>query len=184
MISRSDRLRAAELALGNLDEASVARLRVRMRTDPDFKAEVLRREHQISQLLSDETSIEPPRTIFEQIEAVLDRGPGLPGATTVRRYEGVWREILPGVSTKLLHRDPVAARQSYLVQMTPGAVLPAHLHSEVEECVVLEGALVVNGMRMEKGDFQMVPAGVAHPTMYAPEGALFFIRGELSLKPA
>ncbi len=184
MISRSDRLRAAELALGNLDDATVARLRARMTTDPEFRAEVDRREAQIAGHLSGVDLGSPPPAVFAQIEAVLDRGLGLPGAVTVRHTEGVWRELLPGVSTKVLHRDLVAGRQSYLVKMKPGAVLPAHFHGELEECLVLEGALVMNGLRIEKGDFQMVPAGVAHPVMYAPEGALFYIRGELSLRPA
>lgn len=48
---------------------------------------------------------------------------------------------------------------------------------------MISGSLIINGLRIESGDFHLVSGGIAHPELAAPDGALFYIRGELGFRP-
>ena len=41
----------------------------------------------------------------------------------------------PGVSLRVLHTDPDSGAMSVLTRMSPGAVIPAHLHTKADETV-------------------------------------------------
>lgn len=97
---------------------------------------------------------------------------------TVTAEQGAWQALAPGVRLKLLHvRDGAA---SYLVQLQPGARLPAHRHPMDEECLVLEGRVRV-GSRLEAGpgDFHVAWRGSLHATLSTDTGALLFLRGAI-----
>lgn len=93
----------------------------------------------------------------------------------VRRDQGGWRELAHGARVKVLHEDRRA--RSVLVDLAPGAALPAHRHHEHEECVVLRGAAQLGELEVRKGDFHVAPAGSRHSRVRSRDGALLFLRG-------
>jgi quercetin dioxygenase-like cupin family protein len=69
----------------------------------------------------------------------------------------------PGVSLRVLHTDPDSGAMSVLTRMSPGAVIPAHLHTKADETVyVLEGDFVEDGQSHGPGSFFAGKAGVPH----------------------
>jgi anti-sigma factor ChrR (cupin superfamily) len=68
-----------------------------------------------------------------------------------RQSEGVWLEVAPGTTLKMLHVDPVTGERTGLMRMEPGGVYPEHDHPESEECFVLEGVVNVDGQDYRPG---------------------------------
>lgn len=97
----------------------------------------------------------------------------------VRQDEGQWREIVPGVSIKILRESADESSQTTLWRLQAGAKVPRHKHGRDEECLVLEGSITHAGTEYFPGDYLLTPAGMDHDYFVAPAGALFLIRGEL-----
>ncbi len=85
----------------------------------------------------------------------------------------------PGIEMKLLCRDEARGMSTILFRMAPGAEVPLHEHTDIEQTWVLEGALEDDEGRCGPGDFVWRPAGNTHVAR-APEGALFI---SVFLKP-
>ena len=95
-----------------------------------------------------------------------------------QRWEARW----PGIELCML-RETDRSR-SYLMRMRPGSTLPAHIHSQDEVSMILEGeAWVGDEQLMGPGDFQFMPAGVDHATIRSPGGCVAFIHGEHGFRP-
>ena len=92
-----------------------------------------------------------------------------------------WRESWPGIELCML-RETDSSR-SYLMRMRPGSALPAHLHSQDEVSMIIEGEAWVGDARMGPGDFQFMPSGAAHATIRSPAGCVAFIHGERGFRP-
>ena len=119
------------------------------------------------------------------LERVRDREPE--GTFTLRAHEGSWVDYLPGIRRKVLRVDERLDCVSALYRLAPGASLPPHPHSQVEECLLLEGELRIGEFRLGPGDWHMAEPGSTHPEFVADNGALFFLRSErfrLPEKPA
>jgi len=95
---------------------------------------------------------------------------------TIRSEEGIWVPLLPGVSLKLLREDH--RTRSYLLRMAPGARLPAHQHSQEEECMVLEGEIWLGDVHACAGDYHLAQSGLAHGVLHTEVGCLLFLRGQ------
>lgn len=78
----------------------------------------------------------------------------------------------PGIETKLLFSDPASGMSTMLFRMAPGAVVPLHEHTGVEQTWMLEGSLVDAEGACLPGHFVWRPAGSTH-VAHAPEGAVF-----------
>lgn len=100
--------------------------------------------------------------------------------SVVRADEGAWLSLLPGLSIKFLRVDARARSQSSLWRLDPGAQIPEHPHSADEECVVLEGRVQFGGRDYTRGDFLLARAGLHHDRFDCPDGALLYIRSELT----
>lgn len=96
---------------------------------------------------------------------------------TVRPQDGDWRACGAGLEVKVLHRDE--AVQSYLLRMAPGAVLPAHTHPLDEECVVLEGEVMLEDVKAGPGSYHLTPRGATHRPIRSETGCLLFLRGAI-----
>ena len=100
------------------------------------------------------------------------------GTVTLREREGEWITIAPGITRKLLRSDPATARLSYLLRLEPGVVAPAHAHTQVEECLVLEGDVLVGEQHLGSGDWHVAMPGSSHESFRTIGGCLVFIQSE------
>jgi len=96
---------------------------------------------------------------------------------TVAAGAGQWRAFLPGIERKVLHRG--SETMSYLLRFAPGAVLPAHRHPVDEECVVLEGRLIIGDLVLPAGSFHRVPKDVLDADSTTDEGCVIYLRGAI-----
>ncbi|HWT01697.1 MAG TPA: cupin domain-containing protein [Pyrinomonadaceae bacterium] len=94
---------------------------------------------------------------------------------TVREDEGTWQQMFDGIQVKRLFVDRGRGTVTSLYKFEPGAQIPPHPHSGVEECYVLEGDLEANGEVLGSGDYTCAPAGSFHPTVRTQGGALALI---------
>jgi quercetin dioxygenase-like cupin family protein len=88
-----------------------------------------------------------------------------------------WEPIrYPGCYVKTLMVDPKNGHLTVLLKMDPGARLPDHEHSLVEQTYMLEGRLIdlegpEAGLEVGPGEFVYRPAGSRHAA-WTPEGGL------------
>jgi hypothetical protein len=86
-----------------------------------------------------------------------------------------WAPFGKGLTMKVLHEE--GGVMSYLVRLQAGARLPAHRHPMDEECVVLEGRMCIGDVVLGPGAYHRGFKDVLHDELWAPEGALIFLRG-------
>jgi len=94
---------------------------------------------------------------------------------TVKRGQGEWQRWLRGVERMVLSSD--GRTETWLARLAPGASLPPHDHAEGdEECLVLEGSCILDGVEMQVGDYQLAPKGSRHEQVASPGGCVLFLR--------
>ncbi len=101
------------------------------------------------------------------------------GTVTLRAVDMKWVGAGPGVEIKVLRRDLERGDQTVLIRMQPGAVVVSHRHTQEEECLVLEGAVLIGDHALHTGDMHVAKPGVRHEAIRAPQGALLLIRSEV-----
>lgn len=94
--------------------------------------------------------------------------------------EGVWVDMAPGISIKVLFQDADKARTTLLVRLQPGAAYPPHRHIGTEECLVLEGDLHVDGTVLHAGDFTVSFNDRIHTDTHSSEGCLLLINSPMN----
>src|SRR5882757_6619590 len=77
----------------------------------------------------------------------------------------------PGIEMKILYSDD-EGRSTILFKMAPGAVVPLHEHTALEQTFMLEGSLEDAEGCCGAGDFVWRPGGNIH-VAHAPDGATF-----------
>ena len=107
-----------------------------------------------------------------------------PTTHVLRAGQGEWMPLLPGIHIKTLRIDREKGTQTTLWRVDPGARVPPHPHSHEEECLVIEGSIIQNGIEYLPGDYLLADPGEKHAPFDAPRGALFLIRGELVPDPS
>lgn len=96
----------------------------------------------------------------------------------LRSHEGKSRQTKKvGITYKPLYFDKVSGLLTMLVRMEPGASFPAHRHSRVEQCLVLEGDLIHDEHVYGPGDFTWAEAGTIDPALHTRAGNLLLIIG-------
>lgn len=98
--------------------------------------------------------------------------------SVVRAQDGEWHTLLPGLQVKRLHRDRNAGSFTGLWRLAPGASIPPHPHRLDEECLVLEGEVLIDGQEYRAGDYMLAATGSLHSEVSSRVGALMLIRGE------
>ncbi len=76
-----------------------------------------------------------------------------------------------GIEMKILYSDD-EGRSTILFKMAPGAVVPLHEHTALEQTFMLEGSLEDAEGSCGPGDFVWRPGGNIH-VAHAPNGATF-----------
>ncbi len=85
-----------------------------------------------------------------------------------------WQETRPGLRMKVLFKDDEAKQATILMEAEPGAVITEHVHTGVEQTLVLEGSLEDDEGVCAAGSFVWRPVGSRH-TARAPNGAKFLV---------
>ena len=114
-------------------------------------------------------------------ERIMARVADAPPARTytVRINEGAWIPAGPGVEIKVLRMDREQNSQTVMIRMQPGSQIVPHRHNQEEECLVLEGEILIGEHRVCAGDMHIAAPGARHPPIFAPRGALLCIRSEV-----
>ena len=73
-----------------------------------------------------------------------------------------WERMCEGVEMKVLVRDDETGLFTGLFRLAPGAVIPDHVHNEIEQTYVLEGTFSDHDGDARAGDFIWRPKGNRH----------------------
>jgi hypothetical protein len=168
---------AAAYALGILRGAPRAAIEARLSSDLALQAKIkLWQENFIALDLAAGRQV-PPAGLFDTIVAAIGTNDAaLSGTLTRRAGTGIWTEMSPGVTYTILFDDPVTKRRSMLVRALPGATYETHFHDEGhEECLILEGDLVMGDLKLLAGDFHLAAKGSSHPPATTVSGCLLHI---------
>jgi hypothetical protein len=86
-----------------------------------------------------------------------------------------WRIITPKIHVKVLRNDGVT--MSWLLKLLADTKLAAHAHNDCdEECLVMEGAIRLDGKTLTAGDYTVARAGTEHLDIYSEQGCLLFLK--------
>jgi hypothetical protein len=96
---------------------------------------------------------------------------------TIQGSEGDWEPFSPRVQIKILRHEPEST--SYLLKLDPGAVIWPHHHRQDEECMVMEGEVIIGDIRASAGTFHLAYAGVDHVPIRSETGATLYLRGAM-----
>ena len=132
--------------------------------------------------------VAPPVSVRAHILAAARRTPQLdesiPGeheSRTVRAAEGNWRSCAAGVRTKKLSKDVARNTMTMLLDLDPGAILPAHDHDGGEDSYVIRGSCRIGAVALYAGDFHHVDKGAHHGDVVASdEGCLLMLTVDLA----
>jgi len=103
--------------------------------------------------------------LFQQGGLLISRAKDLP-----------WEPAaIPGVWSKTLWVDTARKYCTSLVRLDPGAVYPAHRHSDIEEVYMLEGDFLVEGVQMQPGDYCRSEPGSIHGESRTKSGVLLVV---------
>ena len=174
---------AARYALGVADLPEIVAVENRLATDPDLAARVAFYDH-IFKILDDRVPpVEPPASLWERIDNAIEDDRRAPGTQTIRTSDLSWEPFVPGVERKILFVDKAAMTSGVLYKVAPGASVGNHGHGIIEECLVLEGEIDVDGMTIRAGDMHLAFSGARHGPLSSRTGALVYIRGDLQIQP-
>lgn len=179
---KSDDVLSAEYVLGLLRGEACAEVSARLETDERVRASVAFWQTALAGVdVAEEASEAPPSGLFDSILARIDaEGLQLPGTHTRRAGAASWREISPGVMSRVLHVDRANNRQSLLIRMAPGAVYHSHSHDADEEAFIVEGDLSFGELELGPGDYHIAAAATRHPPGRTVGGCVVHVVTSLS----
>ena len=112
------------------------------------------------------------------------RPPGDLSSCYVRPDELDWEPMCDGIDMKVLVRDEETGLFTGLFRLAPGAVVPDHVHNELEQTWVVEGTFSDQDGDAHAGEFIWRPAGNRHEA-FSREGCIilgFFLKPNTFLK--
>jgi quercetin dioxygenase-like cupin family protein len=172
---------AAEYVLETLAENQRAEFESKLKVDPRLQRRVEYWQDRLGLLAEAGATLEPSAGLWAAIEAetaVLEQLPP-PNLITIRQDGANWQTVGLGLQRKVLYINSQEGYQSFFLRIAPGAKLPAHAHRLTEECVVLEGEMIVGAERLYAGDYQVAEVGSVHGEIRSETGGLVFIRAQL-----
>ena len=127
----------------------------------------------------------PRRAVKDSIMAAIAGldAPSAPedqGQIFVLSNQGEWQDMAPGITAKILYADPKGDRTTLLVRIDPGAAYAPHRHQGLEECLVLEGDLHVDGTVLHAGDYTASFLDKVHIDTHSEQGCLLLISSPLN----
>lgn len=98
------------------------------------------------------------------------------GLAVVRKDDSAWQATrYDGISMKPLSHDLSNERMTLLLRMEPGAVYPPHHHEGAEECFMVEGTVISDGVRYQAGDYMRAEAHSDHGLQTTDTGCLMLL---------
>jgi quercetin dioxygenase-like cupin family protein len=98
---------------------------------------------------------------------------------TLRAAEGDWVRISATSEIMVVRRDWQTNNQSILMRLAAGAEIAAHSHTQEEECVVLEGEVMIGEHTFRAGDVHVALPGATHAGLKTRTGCVVYIRSEI-----
>jgi anti-sigma factor ChrR (cupin superfamily) len=78
----------------------------------------------------------------------------------------------PGIEMKMLYSDRSSGASTVMFRMQPGAIVPPHEHTALEQTFILSGSLKDDEGEAGPGEYVWRPGGNRH-VAHAPNGAVF-----------
>jgi len=173
---------AALYALNALDAEETKRFEDHLRAGCDVCAIEIRTFQGVATGIAASVATPPQPQLKERLMSRVARTPRTPGLAyneagllIARSQEIAWKSLAPGISYKALCRDKARNSDTMLIRMEPGARLPSHRHSQVEELFLLSGDLHVEDQVMYAGDYCCADIGSIHDRSYTDGGCLFLL---------
>lgn len=172
---------AAEYVLETLAENERFEFERYLKVDPALQRRVEDWQDRLGLLAEGGATLAPSDQLWTAIEAEIEGLQQSPprDLMTIRENENTWKTVGPGLQMKLLFINREEGYQSFYLRLAPGAKLPAHEHRLTEECVVLEGEMIVDAEYLQVGDYQVAEPGSVHGEIRSDRGGLVFIRAQL-----
>lgn len=170
---------AAELALGPLSDKETTRLTCS--DDTDFAALRTTWEQSLAELAAPISADVPPTGVWTNIERRLgENNTALPhGIEAVPQGKGDWWRLADGVDVKSLYIDEEEDTESFLLRIQSGYVVEQHVHEGfTDECIVVDGDIMVGDVKFGIGDFHVAKSGSIHPPLSSEGGGILFVRSK------
>ncbi len=176
MMDDDDAPAAETYALGLMSGADYQRAAEKARRDPGFADEVRAIENMLLPLALRLKPVAPSDTVFDRVEVRISALASRSGVAKVNRSgDGEWLERGPGFRSKVLHEMSRIGRQTYLLQLDPGAVVASHEHDDDEECYVISGDISFGDILLGPGDYYVAPRGWRHGAIRSSNGCLCLV---------
>jgi anti-sigma factor ChrR (cupin superfamily) len=129
-------------------------------------------------LAFDSISVAPPSSVKEKLFERINQETKEPvsvDVVTVRADEGEWIESGDGISVKQLFVDPFKKTVTILMRLQPGAIIPGHKHTGIEECYLVEGDITIRDEHYKTGDYLCAMPDTFHEPLSTVGGALLLL---------
>ncbi len=118
----------------------------------------------------------PPPALRERLLGRIAKPDAESGLHVVRSSEGKWKATpFPGVTYKTLYYDRETTMVTNLLRMERGSFYPAHRHTAMEQCLVLEGDVRQDDVIMTAGDYSRFDADRVHSRISTENGCLLLL---------
>lgn len=167
---------ARDYAIGLLSGSDYAQATLAAERDPDFAAEIARTEGILAGIALQLPAEDVTGDFFDRLEARIHAiESGSPRCLVARAEEGIWIDWTPGARIKVLHRNPYTRRQTFLLELAPGARADNHAHDDDEECYVISGDIWFGDTELRTGDYHLAQKGARHGPVRSTSGCLCLI---------
>jgi anti-sigma factor ChrR (cupin superfamily) len=111
-------------------------------------------------------------------EPVVAAAPGLQDFTRINSAQG-WKRLNDKAEKKILFNDGHTV--TWLLRLAPGGSVVPHGHDKgVEECLVMQGSVLLNGELFSEGDYQLAHEGTRHEQVLSEHGCVVMLRSPAS----
>lgn len=174
---------AALYAAGALSPSEVAEVDSRLSSGDTELADALRGFSRSTEVIGDAAGeVAPPTSIKSRLmDRIKNKTGGSQSAYFFQTAANAhWDDIgIRGAKVRTLFVDRDRGIKTFLLRMEPGCQIPAHPHSDVEECYVIQGDIFTNGKELRAGDYVRAAAGSEHEQSYSRNGCLLLITAGL-----
>jgi hypothetical protein len=129
-------------------------------------------EERLAPMAASAGTVRPPDYLFDSIaEQIAHEQAEFGTKTVIPLADGDWRPCLAGVEMK-----PLWSPQTFLLRCQPGAIIPQHVHGQIENLVVIMGDLDVGGRILNSGDFHQSPPKSTHGETRTRRGCVLLVQ--------